>query len=68
LCELAAGERIIVSPLNKPVLGMKIRVRGEDLAAAPNPASEPFENHPVNPVTATTLLAAGSLDIPRGGS
>jgi hypothetical protein len=28
-CELAAGERVVVSPLNKPVVGMKVRLRQE---------------------------------------
>lgn len=34
VCELKAGERVVVSPLVKPVVGMRIRLRDEDLAQA----------------------------------
>lgn len=32
VCELAAGELVIVSPLSKPVVGMRIRMRDEAVA------------------------------------
>ncbi len=34
VCELAPGERVVVSPLIKPVIGMKIRLRDEQVTSA----------------------------------
>lgn len=31
VCELTTGDQVIVSPLVKPVVGMKVRLRGEEL-------------------------------------
>jgi multidrug efflux pump subunit AcrA (membrane-fusion protein) len=33
-CELAPGDRVVVSPLPKPVVGMRIRLREDDVASA----------------------------------
>ena len=35
-CELQAGEFVILSPLTRPVVGMKITMRSESLAAVPS--------------------------------
>jgi hypothetical protein len=34
VCELTAGDQLIVSPLIKPVVGMKVRVREEQIATS----------------------------------
>ncbi len=34
VCELRAGEQVVVSPLLKPIEGMRIRLRGEERSAA----------------------------------
>lgn len=44
VCELRAGEQVIVSPLLKPIEGMRIRLRGEERstsAVQPKSAAEP---------------------------
>jgi len=49
-CELRAGDRVITSPLLKPVVGMRIRVRNERLAtlsAHPRTAPSPDRPAPV---------------------
>ncbi len=40
-CELAAGERVVVSPLSKPVVGMKIRLRDEQTAMGHESLGDP---------------------------
>jgi len=34
VCELKPGERVVVSPLLKPIIGMKVHLRDDDLARA----------------------------------
>ncbi len=40
-CELAAGDRVVVSPLTKPVEGMRIRLRDSDVAQRTPPKDAP---------------------------
>ena len=43
-CELAPGDRVVVSPLTKPVVGMKIRLRDDDVASAQGAYRNPGVN------------------------
>ncbi|MDO8630835.1 MAG: hypothetical protein Q7R41_10110, partial [Phycisphaerales bacterium] len=43
-CELAPGDRVVVSPLTKPVVGMKIRLRNDDVASGQSAYPNPYLN------------------------
>ncbi len=72
VCELTSGDQIIVSPLNKPVLGMKVRLRGDAEATANAGATAPAEVQGMDLVTrssprAGSVMAATTLGHGRGG-
>lgn len=66
VCELEPGERIVVSPLIKPVVGMKIRVRDERVArSSPLPEVAPSSvsaavDLQLGPVRGSALRRAGA--------
>ncbi len=73
VCELAAGEQVIISPLNKPVVGMKIRLRGDggatDGAVVTVPADDADGAFPgISIPSPGRVLAAHTLGHGRGGS
>ena len=55
VCELAAGDRIIVSPLTKPVVGMKVRLRNEETSARADAVGRRMDSCTSNVVAVTTL-------------
>jgi multidrug efflux pump subunit AcrA (membrane-fusion protein) len=55
VCELAAGDRIIVSPLTKPVVGMKVRLRNEETSAGADAIGAKMDSRTSNVVAVTTL-------------
>ncbi len=68
VCELQAGEFVVLSPLTRPVVGMKITRRSESLAAVPSlpvvrPAIRDFEKIKQDAALAFSLLAV----VRRGG-
>jgi len=67
ICELAAGDRIVVSPLSKPVVGMQIRLRDEETASATMPSYTPKQatSDPRN--SATQIAALASIGQGDGG-
>ena len=67
VCELQAGEYVVLSPLTRPVVGMKITRRSESLAAVPSlpvvrPPIRDFEK-----IKQDTTLAFSLLDVVRRG-
>jgi multidrug efflux pump subunit AcrA (membrane-fusion protein) len=55
VCELAAGDRIIVSPLTKPVVGMRVRLRNEETSARADAVGARMDSRTSNVVAVTTL-------------
>lgn len=66
LCELAAGERVVVSPLTKPVIGMRIRLRGAEAVAVISSSPDSHSSTTVVMVSPPVVLL-GSASI-HGGS
>jgi len=68
-CELQPGERVVVSPLTKPVVGMRVRLRdGASLAGSYSPFSSDDSDLLMTEVTVSSpvaLLASASI---HGGS
>jgi hypothetical protein len=58
VCELTAGDQVIVSPLVKPVVGMKVRLREEQIATS-RPCDPPFGEQWHTVVAAVTTLGRG---------
>ena len=65
VCELAAGDRVIVSPLTKPVVGMKVRLRSDQDISARADATDGTPRTgerllmATSPVVAVTTLGNG---------
>jgi len=58
-CELAAGERVVVSHLSKPVVGMNVRLRDEQLSSAV-PADSPPEAVMAQAIISLAVASYGS--------
>lgn len=66
ICTLLAGERVVVSPLLSPVVGMKIRMRDQSATAMAKPVDPQHPSIPwMNIVTQTAVLS--QIPPPRGG-
>jgi hypothetical protein len=66
VCELAPGERVVVSPLIKPVVGMKVRMRDEQIVAAGHRRTDLPRSGPV--VGPPPVLAEASSGLDSGSS
>ncbi len=63
VCELQAGELVVTSPLLKPVVGMRVRMRDERVTATPASASEAADVGRTPARSRRVLLAKGSASI-----
>jgi multidrug efflux pump subunit AcrA (membrane-fusion protein) len=64
ICELEAGEQVVVSPLLKPVVGMPVRLRDEQMAAVDKPAATTGLRDDADSLlnsTSSLLASTGSL-------
>ena len=57
VCELTAGDQVIVSPLVKPVVGMKVRLREEQIATS-RPSDPPLQRSALRWEQWHTVVAA----------
>jgi hypothetical protein len=66
-CELAPGDRVVVSPLSQPVVGMKLRLRGDELTAAPVTINTPGSMNPDHRSVPPQIAALASAGRNGGG-
>ncbi len=67
LCELAANERVVVSPLSKPVIGMRVRLRGAAAVASVSPTLSDSNSSITDVLVSSSVALLGSASI-HGGS
>ena len=75
VCELSPGDRVVVSPLVRPVVGMAVRVRDTAVAALPNTMGDEVELNTgarapgLPPVSQRTPVTVATITVPQlGGS
>ena len=66
LCELKPGDRVITSPLTKPVVGMKVRLREEQIATS-RPCDPLLREPAAAGHTASSVVAVTTLGRGHGG-
>jgi len=67
VCELQPGEQVVTSLLLKPVVGMRVRMRDERIAATTPGATATTDAGRIPPGSRRTMVAKGSASVPGDG-